>query len=130
MDYLALKHFHMTMAGLSGSLFLLRGIWMATRPARLERGWVKWLPHLVDTLLLGSAIGLALWSRQYPGEQAWLTAKIVALVVYIMLGMVALKRGRTLKIRLLALLGALAAFAYIVGCATTRDPGFVLRILG
>jgi uncharacterized membrane protein SirB2 len=128
MEYLALKHFHMTMAGLSGSLFLLRGAWMATAPARLERGWVKWLPHLVDTLLLASAIGLAVWSHQYPGQQPWLTAKIAALVVYIVLGAIALKRGRTLRVRLLALAGALAAFGYIAGCAVTKDPAFFLRL--
>jgi uncharacterized membrane protein SirB2 len=120
MDYLSLKHFHMTCAALSGSLFLLRGAWMLRASNMLQAKWVRIAPHIVDTLLLASAIGLAAWSHQYPGQQPWLTAKVSALLGYIVLGSIALKRGRSKGQRLAAFTGALALFAYIVLVATTK----------
>jgi uncharacterized membrane protein SirB2 len=122
MTYFALKHLHVTFAALSGLLFLVRGIWMLSGSKRLQARWVKIVPHVVDTLLLASAIGLAVWSSQYPGQQAWLTAKVLALVAYIVLGIIALKRGRTRQVRLAAFVGALACFGYIVAVAVTRNP--------
>ena len=124
MTYLALKHIHITFAALSGVLFLVRGIWMLSGSKQLQRRWVKVVPHIVDTLLLVSAIGLVVWSSQYPGEQSWLTAKVVALVGYIALGVIALKRGRTKQVRVAAFAGALACFAYIVAVAVTKSPLF------
>jgi uncharacterized membrane protein SirB2 len=126
MDYLLLKHFHMTCAALSGGFFLVRGQWMLAGSPLLQRRWVKTLPHIVDSLLLASAVGLALWSRQYPGQMPWLTAKIVALVAYILLGSVALKYGRTKTVRAAAFAGALATFGYIVAVAITQNPLFFL----
>jgi uncharacterized membrane protein SirB2 len=120
MDYLGLKHFHMTCAALSGSLFLLRGVWMLRASSMLQAKWVRIAPHIVDTLLLASAIGLAAWSHQYPGQQPWLTAKVSALLGYIVLGSIALKRGRSKGQRLAAFAGALALFVYIVLVATTK----------
>lgn len=126
MPYIALKHLHITFAALSGLLFLVRGIWMLRASPRLQQPWVKIVPHVADTLLLASAIGLAVWSHQYPGQMPWLTAKVVALVAYIVLGAVALKRGRTKGIRTTAFVGALACFAYIVAVALTKNPLVIL----
>jgi uncharacterized membrane protein SirB2 len=120
MDYQNLKHFHMSCAGLSGSLFLLRGVWMLRASSMLQVKWVRIAPHVVDTLLLASAIGLAVWSQQYPGQQPWLTAKLCALLGYIVLGSIALKRGRTKGQRIAAFAGALLLFAYIVTLAVTK----------
>jgi uncharacterized membrane protein SirB2 len=122
MDYPALKHFHMGCAALSGSLFLLRGTWMLRASSMLQAKWVRIAPHVVDTLLLASAIGLAVWSHQYPGQQPWLTAKVLALLGYIVLGTIALKRGRTNGQRQAAFAAALALFAYIVMVAVTKQP--------
>jgi uncharacterized membrane protein SirB2 len=126
MDYLLLKHFHMTCAALSGTFFFVRGQWMLASSPMLQRRWVKTVPHIVDSLLLVSAIGLAVWSHQYPGQMPWLTAKLCALVAYILLGGVALKYGRTKPIRVLAYLAALATFGYIVAVAVTKNPLFFL----
>lgn len=122
MSYYALKHIHMTFAVLSGALFLVRGLWMLADSGYLQQRWVKIAPHAIDTLLLASAIGLAVWSSQYPGQSPWLTAKLVALVAYIGLGTVALKRGRTRQVRVLAFAGALACFGYILAVAVTKNP--------
>lgn len=122
MPYIALKHLHLTFVALSGLLFLVRGIWMLRDSPRLQQRWARIVPHIVDTLLLASAIGLAVWSHQYPGQMPWLTAKVVALVAYIVLGAIALRRGRTRRTRILAFVGAVASFAYIVAVAVTKNP--------
>lgn len=122
MSYLAFKHLHVTCAALSGMLFLVRGAWMLQGSSMLQQRWVKIVPHVIDTLLLGSALVMVFWSAQYPFVQSWLTAKVLALIVYIVLGTIALKRGRTRPVQLAAFLGALAVFAYIVKVALTRQP--------
>ena len=122
MNYLLLKHLHMSCAALSGALFLLRGLWMLQDSPRLGQRWVRTLPHLIDTVLLASAVTLAVWSAQYPLAQPWLTAKVCALLLYIVLGSVALKRGRSKGIRAAAFLAALATFAYIVAVALNKNP--------
>ncbi|MFZ2296235.1 MAG: SirB2 family protein [Polaromonas sp.] len=121
MNYLAIKHLHVTCAVLSGSFFLLRGIWMLGDSPMLQRRWVKVVPHVVDTLLLASALVLVFWSGQYPFVQTWLTAKVLALIAYIVLGTIALKRGKTKGVRTFAFFAALATFAYIVAVALTRQ---------
>ncbi len=122
MSYLALKHLHMSCAALSIAGFLLRSAWMIVGSPRLQARWVRVLPHAVDTVLLGSALGLAVWSAQFPFLENWLTAKIFGLLAYIVCGTVALKRGRTPRVRLGFVFLALACFAYIVGVALTRSP--------
>ena len=122
MEYAALKHLHMTFAALSGSLFLLRGIWMLRSSPSLKKRWVRIAPHVVDTLLLVSAIALAVTTSQYPLAQSWLTAKLIALIGYIGLGTVALKTGATLGVRGAAFAGAVLLFLYIVSVASTKQP--------
>jgi uncharacterized membrane protein SirB2 len=120
--YPTLRAIHVTCVTLSLSGFALRGAWMLTENALLNHRLTRVLPHLVDTLLLGSAIGMAILIRQYPFTDGWLTAKLVALLVYIVLGSVALRRGRTVTIRLTAFVAALATAAYLVAVALTRSP--------
>lgn len=120
--HFAIKHVHITAVTLSFALFLLRGVWMLGESAMLERRWVRVVPHVVDTVLLAAGIWLAVMLRQIPGVSEWLTAKIVALVLYIGLGTVALKRGRTRSQRAAAWMAALAVFGYIVAVALTKNP--------
>lgn len=119
--YEAIKLVHVTSAAISVAGFLVRGLWMLADSPRLRERWVRIAPHVVDTILLASAIYLAVTIRQYPGVNPWLTAKVAALVVYIVLGSIGLKRGKTQRIRIIAWLAALATFAYIVGVALTRN---------
>lgn len=129
MSYLALKHLHITAVLLSGTGFFLRGLLMLGDSPVLTRRWLKVAPHVVDTVLLGSAIAMAVMSAQYPFVQPWLTAKFFGLLAYILLGMMALKRGRTKAVRAGFFIAALAAFAFIVTVALTRDPLGFLGIL-
>jgi len=122
MSYMLLKHIHMSFAGLSFTLFFLRGIWSFTDSSIMRQRWVKVVPHVVDTLLLGSALMLAYTIGQYPFVDGWLTAKVFGLVLYIGLGFVALKYGKSKTTRVSAWLAAQAVFAYIVLVASRHDP--------
>ncbi|MDP3135550.1 MAG: SirB2 family protein [Burkholderiaceae bacterium] len=125
MSYLLLKHLHVTCVVLSGLGFCLRGWWMLRDSPRLSQRLARVAPHVIDSLLLGSAIMMAVLSGQYPFVQGWLTAKFLALLAYILLGMMALKRGRTKTIRIRFFILALLSYAYIVSVALTRNalPG-------
>ena len=129
MLYPALKAVHVACAILSIAGFALRGLMMfAGSPlpgARLARV----APHVVDSVLLASALALAWMSGQYPFAQGWLTAKVLALVAYIALGTVALKPGRSQAVRGTAFALALAMVLYIVSVALTRDPWGYFRPL-
>lgn len=121
-SYALLKFIHLTCVAGTFVFFFTRGIWMLTGSRHLAARWVRVLPHVIDSLLLASAAGLVVVTRQYPGESAWLNAKIAALILYIALGMIAFRwaRGRPLKIG--SWVAAQAVFFYIVAVALTRDP--------
>lgn len=121
MSYLALKHLHMTCALLTFLSFSLRGYWMFADSQLLQHKLVRVLPHIIDSLLLGSAIGLTVTIQQYPMQDTWLTAKLAALIVYILFGTVALKRGKTKQIRTLFFALSLAVFGYIAWVARTHQ---------
>jgi uncharacterized membrane protein SirB2 len=122
MDYTALKTIHVSCVAVSFALFFGRGVLMlADSPLRNAR-WLRIAPHVNDTLLLGSAIWMAVITRQYPFAENWLTAKLVALLVYIGVGMIALSHGRTKRTRAIAWAVSLLVFAYIVSVALSRNP--------
>jgi len=121
LPYLWIKWTHVGTVAITGSLFLLRYLWMLRDSPQLQRRWVRILPHVNDTLLLVSGLAMALRLQQYPFTQPWLTAKLVALLAYIVLGSIALKRGRTRHGRALAGVLAIGCFGYIVAVALTRS---------
>ncbi len=119
--YTLLKYLHVSCVALSGTGFVLRGAWMMQGSPMLARRWVRVAPHVMDTVLLASAVALALMIGQYPLVHGWLTAKVLGLLAYIVLGTIALKRGRTHRVRVAAFCGALLVFAYVVAVAVTRS---------
>lgn len=125
--YEALKWLHVGCVAASGAGFLARGTLMLTDSPLLRMRVVQVAPHIVDTVLLASAIALAVAARLSPLQHTWLATKIVALLLYIILGTVALKRGRTRRVRVIAFAAALAVFAYIVSVALQRDALWLLR---
>ena len=120
--YLALKHLHITCVVLSIAGFTLRGWWSFTGSPLLRARLTRILPHVVDTCLLASAIGLAWLAGWMPFVDGWLTAKVLGLLAYIGLGAVALRPARPIGQRALAFAGALAVYAYIVTVAVTKNP--------
>lgn len=121
MSYLAVKHLHITCAALSGLLFLARGILMMRESPLLQRRWVNSSSHVIDTVLLGSALTMVIWSAQYPFVLDWLTVKVIVVIAYIVVGAVALRRGKTKGIRTGAFIAALLLFGYILKVALTKQ---------
>ena len=121
MDYLFVKSIHHGAVALSLAGFMTRGL-ASFMGARWVRGRAaRSLPHVVDTVLLASAIALAWMLGLNPLSTPWLMAKIIGLLVYIGLGMVALRPTFSFKLRFAAWLAALAVFAYIVSVAVSKN---------
>jgi len=116
------KIVHMTTAFISIGGFSLRGIWAIRGSDQLQKRWVKIAPHLVDTLFLLSGVTLAIQIEQYPFVNAWLTVKVLGLLVYILLGMAVLRFASTRQMKTLAFLSAITVFIYIVLVAYTKNP--------
>lgn len=122
MDYLALKLIHQSAVALSIAGFLARGVASLAGAAWVRGRTARTLPHVVDTVLLASAIALAWMLRLNPLTTPWLAAKLVGLLAYIGLGILALKPTRPRGLRTLAGLAALICFAQIVATAITKSP--------
>jgi len=122
MDYATIKLLHQSAVVLSGMGFAARGF-AALRGAQWTRGRLaKTLPHVVDTVLLLSAVTLAVKLSLNPLQSPWLLAKILALMLYIALGMVALRTRFGQKTRAIAWVLALAVFAWIASAAVLKSP--------
>jgi len=128
--YLVAKSIHVSCVVVSLTGFTARGLLMLAGSPWLSARFVRVAPHVVDSLLLASALWLAWLLGQYPFVDAWLTAKVLGLLAYIGFGVVALRRGRTRGVRIAALAGALAAAGYVVAVALTRDARGPLVWLG
>ena len=126
MDYLTVKLVHQSAVALSVTGFAVRGA-AALAGARWVNGRAaKTLPHLVDSVLLLSALMLAWTLRLTPGGAPWLAAKIAGLLAYIALGVMALRPGRSRAVRAAAWVAALVVVGWIVSVAVTKSPlGFL-----
>lgn len=117
-----LKILHVSLAILSGAGFALRGSIRLYTNRPLTRRCLRIAPHIVDTLLLLSAILLAIQTQQYPLVDSWLTAKVFGLVLYIMLGIAVMRARVTVNQRMYLFITTLICYAYIVSVAITRNP--------
>ena len=130
MLYLTLKHLHITCVIISGLGFFLRGVGAMLDSPLIRQRWVRTVPHVVDTVLLASAISMAVLTAQYPFVQSWLTAKVLGLLVYILCGVMALRQGSSKRSRAVFFVAALATYGYIVSVALRHHPlGFLLELL-
>lgn len=120
--YLQILLTHIACVVASGSIFFIRGMLMLADSPLANHVAVKRLSYVIDTLLLGAAVALTMIIHQYPFVQAWLTVKVLLLVVYIVLGVFALRRGRTRRVRALCFVAALAVFAFIISVAIAHSP--------
>ena len=126
MQYLAAHHTHVTLVTISIALFLFRGGLMLADSPRLRARWLRVVPHVVDTLLLVSALWLLSVLQVPVLPAAWLMAKITGLIVYIGLGSLALRPGRSRRVRITAFVAALVTVSWIVSVAVRHDPlGFM-----
>lgn len=124
-----LKHIHVSSVVLSFCGFFIRGLWVLSGSVQQYNKWVKVLPHIVDSVLLASAFAMLYLHQWSVFDYRWLQIKIIALLIYIALGMVALKYGRTAKIRFAAWFSALLVFVFIVSVALSKSAfGFFIYI--
>ncbi|MGH8042435.1 MAG: SirB2 family protein [Rudaea sp.] len=124
-----IKFVHILCVILSGSVFTLRGLMMLAGSEQVYHPLLRRTSYLIDTTLLAAGVTLAWMLHQYPFVHAWLTVKVVLLAVYIVLGVFALRRGRSRATRAGFYLAALAVFLFIVSVAITHDPWGVFAIL-
>ncbi|HRQ66905.1 MAG TPA: SirB2 family protein [Xanthomonadaceae bacterium] len=128
--YVAIKHTHITAVLVSVSVFALRGILMLAGSRFTHHAALRYASYVIDTVLLASAVLLTVILSQYPLSHGWLTAKVLALLAYIVLGSYALKRGRTYAQRASFLIAALATFGYMYSVARAHHPaGFLLFLI-
>lgn len=131
MSYLIVKQVHVASVILSFVLFLFRGGLMFSGSRWLQHPVLRISPHVVDTILLTTALWLMSLLHQYPFVHHWLTVKVVLLMVYIVLGSLALKRGRTMTQRTIFFILAVATYLFIVSVARTHHPmGVFSRLFG
>ncbi|MCB1735818.1 MAG: SirB2 family protein [Gammaproteobacteria bacterium] len=115
------KQIHLISVALSFLSFFLRGVWMLTESPLLTSKPSKILPHIIDTVLLVSGISMVVMMSLSLGAETWLIAKIVALIVYIIIGTIAIKRGKTKAVRTVAWVLAMSVFVYIYLVARTHS---------
>ena len=120
--YSQIRLLHIGCVTFSGSLFAIRGVLRIANIGVANHRAVRILSYGVDTLLLTAAILLTVILHQYPFVNAWLTTKLLLLIVYVVLGTLALKGTQTTRGRSAALIAALATFAYIIGVAIAHHP--------
>jgi uncharacterized membrane protein SirB2 len=120
--YLVLRNVHIACAILTITLFVLRGGLMLADSRWQQNLVLRYLPHAIDTVLLTTALMLTTVIHQYPFGVGWLTTKVVLLAVYIVLGSIALKRGRTKTVRVAAFIAALVTVGYLVTVARAHHP--------
>lgn len=118
--YTFIKIIHMSFAMISILGFLGRGILKINESPLVEKKLVKVLPHVIDTVLLASAIALVVMSGQYPWAEPWVGAKVLGLIVYIGLGVVVMRTAKTRQARIMAFALALVTAAYILMVASTK----------
>lgn len=122
--YPLVKHLHLTLVAVSIILLVIRFFWMVRESDNLNKKWVKILPHVVDTGLLLSAAALCVIISQYPFVNLWLTEKFIAVIAYIVMGVMCFK-GRTKTLRFVAFAGAFGWLALIGRLAITKTPVFL-----
>ena len=127
--FLQILWLHIACVVVSGSVFFTRGCLMLAGSSATNHPAFEWTSRVVDTLFLAAGIALTLIIHQYPFVQAWLTVKVLLLVVYIVLGTFALRRGRTRAARGAFFVAALAVFLFIVTVARTQNPLGILSHL-
>ncbi|RUO59563.1 invasion protein [Pseudidiomarina insulisalsae] len=120
MPYIALKHLHVTFVVLSVLLFVLRFFWRSIDARVARQKWVKIVPHVIDTFLLLTIVGMLLHWQQWPWETPWLLNKTFGLVAYILFGLLAMK-AQVAALRYAGFVGALASIAFLLHVAFSKQ---------
>jgi uncharacterized membrane protein SirB2 len=128
--YPAIRLAHISLVLVSGALFALRGLAVLQGQAWGMHRAVRMLSYGIDTTLLGAALLLLAILSLNPLTTSWLLTKLGLLLVYIVLGSMALKRARSRRLRLYYLLAALLCYGFMLSVALTHSPLGALRWFG
>ena len=128
--YSQIKHAHIGLALLSGGVFALRGALLLAGLRWPDAAAVRYLSYTIDTALLTAAMMLLTILPGALYANGWLAVKIALLVVYVVLGTFALRRGRTRRARVICYVAALLVFAQVYGIARTHHPAGILHLIG
>ncbi|KXI30755.1 SirB2 family protein [Paraglaciecola hydrolytica] len=120
--YEAVKHIHMNAMLLSVIFFILRFVLTLKTSPLLQKKWLKVAPHIIDTLWLLSALGLCVILQRYPFVDAWVSEKLLALLMYMLMVTIALKLAKTHLMRFIGLIGAFSWLAYAMMLVITKQP--------
>ena len=120
--YPQIRSVHIAAVLASGGLFFLRGLVLHLGGQWAMAAPLRYLSYTIDTVLLTAALMLATILHQYPFVHDWLTVKVLLLVVYVVLGSFALKRGRTRNARVLFWIAALVVYAFMISVARAHHP--------
>ncbi|MEI6414395.1 MAG: SirB2 family protein [Pseudomonadota bacterium] len=120
--YPGIRYLHLVTVAVTAGLFWLRVYRALSGSPGHQARWLRILPHVNDTLLLATGATLVILSGQYPFETPWTTAKLMAVILYILLGMWLLRFARTPVERSLAAWATGLVFVYILSVALTRQP--------
>ncbi|ENK0908034.1 SirB family protein [Salmonella enterica] len=117
---------HLICVALSVSLFVARYWWRYCGHALAAARWTRIVPPVIDTLLLLSGIGLIVKTHILPFTEsgAWLTEKLFGVIIYIVLGFIALdyRQARSQQARFIAFPLVLVVLYIIIKLATTKIP--------
>lgn len=119
MDYLPIKHAHLTLVAISLMGFSLRAAGRWLNAAWMKHRAVRVVPHVVDTLLLVS--GISLWVMAGFGAVDWLIFKMVMLLVYIGAGIVVLRPATATVSRAVASVIAIASVFAMLSAALHKQ---------
>lgn len=127
--YEILKHSHLTALLISFTLFFVRGLLMMRESNASKHRAFLIAPHIINFILIGTGICLAVTLHLNPANQPWLAVKLIALVAYIVLGVLTFKHP-VMMVRKTLWLSALIVFAFIVSVAISKNPlGFLAAIV-
>lgn len=125
MSFIALKHLHVTFVAISVVLFMLRFFWRSIGAKIAQQKWVKIVPHIIDTALLLTIVGMLIHWRMWPWETAWLLNKVIGLVGYILFGLVAMKATHS-WLRYVGFVGALSWIMFLLHIAFSKQAIIIL----
>ena len=120
--YLIIKNTHLTLVTISLLLFSIRGLMMVLKNENYRHRIFRVLPPLVDTLLLASGVSLMVILQQYPTTVSWLAVKLSALIIYILLGVVALNRVNNYRLQVISFIAAVSVVLFMVSVAINHHP--------
>jgi uncharacterized membrane protein SirB2 len=123
--YFAVKHLHLTLVATSVLFFIVRFVLQLRQSSIMDKKFVKVAPHVIDTFLLLSGLGLCFIIQQFPFVDPWLTEKIIAVAAYILLGYMALRTDRNKLFKVFAFIGALGWIVFAAKMAVFKQVALI-----